>query len=185
MRAKKGMRTVRDFLRWEPLLSDMVTGSLAKIERPARVMGREVPKDLEELTFEELCRLWAIRTTEDIFVVGSEVILKRGRWRVMRAELVPMMGFANWLAKEVQRIIALWEEMPSSHTPEEVAAGCQRLGFGVFGIVDWYARRMGITNHDEVFATKWVRIYQCMKNDAEERAYRKRLEEIISRKQHK
>jgi hypothetical protein len=34
---------------------------------------------------------------------------------------------------------------------------------------------MGITDHDEAFATPWLRIWQCRKNDLEEAEYQKRL----------
>ena len=37
---------------------------------------------------------------------------------------------------------------------------------------------MHITRHDEVFATPWIRIWQCRKNDADEAEYRKRLDKI-------
>ena len=51
----------------------------------------------------------------------------------------------------------------------------EKLDFGSFGVLDWYARRMGITNQNEVREVAWVRIFQCMKNDAIKNEYERRL----------
>ena len=56
------------------------------------------------------------------------------------------------------------------------------LAFGAFGIADWYARRMGMHNHDDAFSTPWPRIWQCLHNDTEEAEYRKRLGKILTDK---
>ena len=47
-----------------------------------------------------------------------------------------------------------------------------------FGILDWYAKRMGITNHDEVLTVPWLRIYKCMDMDNKVEQYQRRLNEI-------
>jgi hypothetical protein len=57
-------------------------------------------------------------------------------------------------------------------------AGIEKLNFGMFGLADWYARRMGISDHDEAFNTPWLRIWQCRKNDIEEAEYRDNLQRI-------
>ena len=45
-------------------------------------------------------------------------------------------------------------------------------------INDWYARRMGMTNHDDAYNTKWIRIYRCMKKDTRDERFRERLSKI-------
>jgi hypothetical protein len=58
-------------------------------------------------------------------------------------------------------------------------AGIDRLNFGVFGLIDWYARRMGITDHDEVLKVPVLRVYQCLKMDKEQQEYENRLAKVI------
>lgn len=185
MRRRDTIRRVSDLIYWENLLDERMTARLQGVECPPKVMGVEAPKSLEGLTFEALCKLWSVGSTEEWFVAVGDVFLNLPREKVLRAKVLPMLGLANWVAKEMERVNGLWEAIPSTHSPEELMAGCKNLNFGVFGIADWYARRMGMTNHDEAMQTPWVRIYQCMKNDAEETVYRKRLNEIIIKNQHK
>lgn len=176
------LRTVADLLFWEPLLAGEQRQALLRVECPPEVLGVRVPETLNGLSLEQLARLWEVRMTRDLFLLAGEVLLGKGEEEVLRAPVLPMVGLCNRVARELGRITELWHAIPSSHTPEEVQAGCQRLQFGVFGIADWYARRMGITNHDDAFATPWVRVYTCMRNDAEEAQYRKRLNEILTHK---
>jgi len=42
-----------------------------------------------------------------------------------------------------------------------------KLSFGLFGLVDYYATRMGITDHEQVESVPWVRVYKCLDMDAE------------------
>lgn len=86
-----------------------------------------------------------------------------------------VFGFVNFCRAELERINKLFEAVAPTHTSEEIAAGIEDLNFGTFGVIDWYARRMGITNQDEVYSVAWVRIYTCMKNDNEQSEYEKRL----------
>ena len=65
------------------------------------------------------------------------------------------------------------------HTSEQMRAGIDRLNFGVFGLIDWYARRMGITDHDEVLKVPVLRVYQCLKMDKEQQEYENRLAKVI------
>lgn len=184
VRKKDTLRTVADLLLWEPLLADGQRAALLSVPCPEKVLGVRVPQTLDALSLEELARLWEIKTTRDLFVIGAEVLLKKGEREVLKAPVLPLLGFANMVSRELQRIGDLWQTIPSTHTAEELQAGCQRLQFGVFGIADWYARRMGIHNHDEAFATPWQRVFLCLRNDSEEAQYRKRLNDIIL-KQHK
>lgn len=181
-RHRDTLASVADFLFWEPLLADEQRAQLLAVECPRCVLGVEMPVDLNSLTFEQLIRLWSVKTSRDLFTAVANEILHKSERDILRADLLPVLGACNFVARELARISELWQSIPSTHTPEELQAGCQRLQFGVFGIADWYARRMGMHNHDEAFATPWVRIYQCMRNDAEEAQYRKRLNEIINQK---
>ena len=48
----------------------------------------------------------------------------------------------------------------------------------MFGLVDWYAKRMGIQNHDEVMDVCWMRVYKCMDMDTKTQEFNRRLAEI-------
>lgn len=176
------LRTVSDFLLWEPALADAQRLALSQVRCPRKVCGHSVPADINGLSFEQLTRLWEIKTSADLFFVGGSVLFGLPQKRIARSDVLPWVGFANWLCGEILRVNELWNGIPKSVTPEELQAGAGRMSFGVFGIADWYARRMGLTNHDDAFATGWVRIYQCMRNDAEEREYQRRLQEILSKR---
>lgn len=176
------MRTVGDFLRWEPLLGMAQRAELEKVPCPARILCRNVPQTIDRLSFESLAMLWGVKSSEDLFCVSGKILLGLPRWVVLRMPTLPMLGLVNFVGREIRRVNALWEEIPTSKTAEQIQAGVNRLNFGVFGIIDWYARRMGIQDHDQVLRTPWVRVYQCMKNDAEEREYQKRLQHILEQK---
>lgn len=181
VRKQDTLRTVADLLHWEPLLSSSQRAALLDVPCPTKVLGVRVPASLDGLTFEQLSRLWDIHTTADLFLISAEVLLGKPAAKVLRAPVLPLLGLANMVGRELERINGLWSSIPKSHNPEEVMAGVESLSFGVFGIADWYARRMRINDHDAAFATPWVRIYQCMLNDALEGEYKRRLKDIIAR----
>ena len=69
-------------------------------------------------------------------------------------------------------------QMFCNPTAEEIRAGINKMNFGVFGMIDWYARRMGITDHEEVMSVPWVRVYKCLDMDSQTNEYHKRLTKI-------
>ena len=74
----------------------------------------------------------------------------------------------------------LFESLTPQATAKEKQAGIDTLHFGLFGMLDWYALRMGITNHDEVLQVPWMRIYTCMEMDNLRHAYERRYSKITS-----
>jgi len=93
-----------------------------------------------------------------------------------------VLGIVNMVEREMERIGRLFQSLQGGTSGDEVAAGIDRLDFGAFGIVDWYARRMGIVDHEEVFALPWQRIFQCMKIDHENNEFEKRYRKIIEQR---
>ena len=83
---------------------------------------------------------------------------------------------------EMERIGKLFQSLQGEKTSEEIRAGVNNLDFGVFGVVDWYAKRMGIIDHEEVFNTPWQRIFQCMRIDHENNEFERRYRDIITKK---
>ncbi len=177
------IRNGADFLRWEPLLCEPQRTRLAAVPAPVAVLGRRLPASLDALSFEALSRLWAVRTSAELLTVGAEVVLGLSSRAVLtQAPALQVIGFCNWLMRELERVNVLWAEIRSTRTSEEVMAGVDDLAFGAFGLADWYARRMGMHNHDEAFATPWPRVWQCLRMDTAESEYRKRLQKIINDK---
>jgi hypothetical protein len=94
----------------------------------------------------------------------------------MKAPAIEMLGLRNMVVSEQERIAGLFQSLSREPEAAEIMAGIDKMNFGMFGLADWYARRMGINNHDDAFNTPWVRIWQCRKNDIEENEYQKRLQ---------
>jgi hypothetical protein len=169
------METVADVLRWEPYLEDDQIAALKAVPCPARIGRKEAPQDLNDLTLEQLVRLEDIGQNRGVFAAIAEVLLDRDEDWAMKAPALPMLGLRNMVVAEQDRIAGLFASLSREHEAAEIMAGIEQLNFGMFGLADWYARRMGITDHDEAFATPWLRVWQCRKNDLEEAEYQKRL----------
>lgn len=172
------MKTVADVLRWEPFLEDDQVNALKEIACPARVGAVEAPQDLNDITLGQLIQLEAIAAEKGVFAAIAEVLLDKDEAWAMRAPAFEMLGLRNMVVAEQDRIAALFASLTRDHTAAEIMAGIENLNFGMFGLADWYARRMGISDHDEAFNTPWLRIWQCRKNDIEESEYKERLQKI-------
>ncbi len=127
------------------------------------------------ITYGQLDDLSRISTDSDPAARVFKILMDIEAPLVYQMNVFDVFGFLNFAKEEVKRINKLFADIAPSHTTEELAAGIEDLNFGTFGVIDWYARRMGITNQDEVYSVAWVRIYTCMKNDNEQSEYEKRL----------
>ena len=172
------MNTVADVLHWEPFLEADQVAALKEIKCPAQIGGRIAPQDLNDITLGQLIELEAIAAEKGVFAAIAKVLLGKDEAWAMKAPAMEMLGLRNMVVAEQDRIAALFASLTRDHTAAEIMAGVESLNFGMFGLADWYARRMGITDHDEVFDTSWLRIWQCRKNDIEEADYQKRLQNI-------
>lgn len=151
------------------------------LTRPNMVGGNEVPQDLNGLTFGQLLSLTGVEKERDIFILPCRVLFGMEEKDVLECRAVDVVRFSSWVAREVKRIGMLFDKCHNEPRVQEVQAGIQRINFGVFGVVDWYAKRMGITDHEEVEKVPWVRVYKCMQMDAEVEAFNRRLNEIYRR----
>ena len=153
-----------------------LTGVLRTAPRPAMAAGRPVPENLNTITYGQLDDLSRVSQEADPAVAVFRILLGiENPVEVYGMPAVDVFGFLNFVRGEVERINKLFDSIAPTRSSEEIAAGVDKLKFGTFGVIDWYARRMGITNQDEVYSVAWVRIYTCMKNDNEQREYEKRL----------
>ena len=154
------IKTVADFLKWEPYMSQEYLAEILNVECPVTLCGKQAPQSLDNITLEGLCRLQDAKGLAGIFEVLGAVFYNLTPEQVRKLPAVPMFGLGNMVVKELQRIAGLFDMLHRELTAQEVMAGAEKLNFGIFGLADWYAQRMGITNHDEVFRTPWTRIYQ-------------------------
>ena len=178
---------VADLLRWEPVLSEAVLEDLASIQPPAIFKGVETPQSLDLLSLEDLLRLQEANAQNALIYGIFAVFYGMTPEETDKAPAIAAAGLRNFVSAELKRIEDLFAGLGREFTATEILAGAESLNFGVFGLADWYARRMGITNHDDVFKTPWARIYQCRRNDLEldayhERLHEKQMEEIRNRR---
>lgn len=172
--------TTKEFLILSAVSKDDLQARISRLQRPSFVCGREVPRDLHSLTLGELLRLQAIATEEAALFVPCEVILGIEEKKVLRAEASEVLGFVKWVAEEVAKINELFARTRIPPTREEKQAGVEQLNFGAFGIIDWYARRMGITDHEAVEYVPWMRVYKCLDMDAQQSLYERRLRDVYA-----
>lgn len=152
-----------------------LTDALAMAPRPSRVCGKIVPADLNGISYGQLEELSECGASKDPITLAFSIILGLDAATVYEQSVVDVIGFGNFINKEIERINTLFESIQIEHSPAELSAGVDKLNFGAFGVLDWYARRMGIVNQNDVRDVAWVRIFTCMKNDNEQAAYERRL----------
>ena len=187
MNKKKWQKNVKDmdcrykeFLQLFPFaskeLQDELMDKLKQQPRPARLCGVEVPKDLNALTYGKLDDLRSATGEKDPAGACARILLGVNPDDLLLDDVNDVFGFANFITSELTRINKIFKSIKVTYSKEEIAAGVEKLDFGSFGVLDWYARRMGITNQNEVREVAWVRIYQCLRNDAIKNEYERRLD---------
>lgn len=176
MQKRFKMKTVADVLRWEPFLEDDQIRELKEVAPPVRIGGIDAPQDLNDLTLGQLIQLESIGAEKGVFAAIAVVLLDKDEDWAAKAPALPMLGLRNMVVKEQDRIASLFKSLAHEPDAAEIMAGIEKLNFGMFGLADWYARRMGISDHDDAFDTPWLRIWQCRKNDIDEAEYQKRLQ---------
>ena len=172
------MKTVADVLHWEPHLPEFRIEDLKQVACPARIAGKQAPQDLNDITLGQLIQLEAIAAEKGVFVAIAVVLLGKDEDWAMQADALPMLGLRNMVVAEQDRIAGLFASLHREPDAAQVMAGIEQLNFGMFGLADWYARRMGISDHEDAFNTPWLRIWQCRKNDIEEAEYNERYQKI-------
>lgn len=178
----------KEFLQLFPFCDKAVQNEilerLKKQPRPSALCGRVVPKDLNQLTYGTLDDLRSATSEDDPAGACAKVLLGIEPSDLLLEDVNDVFGFANFITAELTRINKVFKSIKVSYSKEEIAAGVEKLDFGSFGVLDWYARRMGITNQNEVREVAWVRIYQCLRNDAIKNEYERRLAKQYKPKKH-
>lgn len=169
---------LRDYL----LIADLAIIDIDDLPRPDKLCGKKTPSDLNRINMGQLMQLMAIKTPYDVLTVPAKVLLGIEEKKLMKAEACKVIGFSVWASKEVARISKMFSKTNVPPTPEEEQAGAGRMNFGMFGMLDYYARRMGVTDHEEVERVPWIRVYKCLDMDAKVQRYQRRLREILNKK---
>lgn len=152
---------------------------VGKYSRPHFVAGQRVPDNLNALSIGQLIDLSKLADSNDSLYSVAEVVMGLKREDVAKARAVDVVMLVGWVTSEVEKINKLFEAADTNKpTATEKKAGIDTLRFGLFGMLDWYAVRMGISDHDKVLQTPWLRIYKCMEMDNKRRAYEVRLQKI-------
>lgn len=178
-------RLLLPFVQFVALMPYMTAESIQSLVliNPPKTFGKvEIPTNLQMVTFGMLTRLQTSAKDNDYLKTCCalvSVFTGMAPERVASRPAIEVLGIVNMLQREMERIGKLFQALNSDKSAEEVNAGIERLNFGAFGIVDWYAKRMGIVDHEEVFSIPWARIYQCMKIDHEQGEFEKRYRKII------
>ncbi|WP_317345837.1 hypothetical protein [Phocaeicola plebeius] len=163
-------------------LSRGIEGELEKLRKPWKVGKVRTPDTLNDMNMGELMQLQSISTEKETIMVPCRVLLGMSEREVMRTDASEVIGFCFWVAREVKRINKLFASTSVPPTPEEKQAGAEALNFGPFGLLDYYALRMGITDHEAVEYVPWVRVYKCLDMDARKMRYERRLRKILEGK---
>ena len=182
MRRERLLMPFVKFVMLMPYMTADTIKSLVLIPPPRKFDRRDVPDTLQMVTFGTLTQLQQAADSNDFLKTCCRLVsvLTGVDERVVASRRAyDVLGIVNMIKDEMERIGKLFQSLQGDHSSDEVAAGIERLEFGAFGIVDWYAQRMGIIDHEEVFATPWARIYQCMKIDHEQGEFEKRYRKII------
>lgn len=149
--------------------------------RPTYLGGVEVPHDLNHITMGTLIKLQNIDKAQ-AYDLAPVIVMDIDPKELEKEPCEDVIGFSNWVALELRRIADLFASCRTDLSPEQEQAGFGNLNFGMFGVLDWYCKRMGITDHAEVEKVPWVRVYKCMDMDAQTRRCEQRLSEIQANK---
>ena len=182
MRRDRLMLPFVHFVMLMPYMTEQTVKSLVLIPPPKKFCKRDVPDTLQMATFGMLTQLQQAAQDNDYIKTCCKLVsvLTGVDERIVASRRAyDVLGIVNMVKDEMERIGKLFQSLQTDHTSDEQAAGIERLEFGTFGIVDWYAKRMGIIDHEEVFNTPWARIYQCMKIDHENNEFEKRYRKIL------
>ena len=164
------------FIRIEDCLTSEEHARILASPRPVRLCGRRIPESLDGLTLGQLARL---RTEGGLD--GILHLFRLSARKVAKSRAENVVGLLVWVNKELERISKLFAQTEVKPTREEQEARAGMRDFGFFGLADWYARRMGYKDQEDVFSLPWMRIYQCMMIDAEAERYNRKLRTIYEK----
>lgn len=144
---------------------------------PAKVGKVKTPTDLNNMTIGQLLQLSQL-TEQDSITGVCRILLGIPADKLMRCKAVEVIMFVAWVMGEVEKINRLFSKLQVKRTEDEIKAGFDKIDNGAFGLIDWYAKRMGIHDHEEAQKVSWLVVYQCMKIDHDYFICNRKLMEI-------
>lgn len=154
--------------------------NLKAFTQPLKVGKHYTPANLNDITIGQMVQLSECENDRAMFYTVCNVLLGMSQKEVDNTKATEIVRFCGWVYSEVEKINNLFDSVKSKPTKEEIQAGINGLKFGVFGLIDWYALRMGITDHEEVTKVTWGRVYKCLEMDNKKHEYEKRLSEVYN-----
>jgi hypothetical protein len=151
-------------------------------EKPTEIAGKKIPDNLNLITWAQFADL---QSSYNNFLRPFEIVLGLKQEKLLNCKLFEIIGFLLFVKNELERIVKLFESIKYNPEPEEVQAGINKLNFGLFGTLDWYARRMGYNDHAHAEQVPWIRIYKCLEIDHRTAKYEKQLRNIYTKKTQK
>ena len=159
---------------------------IEKLPIPEYISKIKVPESLDNLTFAELIELQELKTFEKMLFGAPEIIMHLKKEKLLKAKAFDVIRFFFFIKSEIERIAKLFEQIRYKPSEMEASAGINQIDNGIFGIIDWYARRMGIIDHDfAAKATQWTVVYACMKIDNTNAMFERKLRDSITKKSRK
>lgn len=151
---------------------------IATAKKPVRLCGRYLPNDLDRITMGQL-----VDVLEEKNETKTLTILYNVSQSELEAEWAQnVIGAIKWTSEQLESITALLNALNRDFTADEIMAGAEQMKGDIFSTIDWYALRMGITDHDEVLKVPWIKIWRCAKDDREAAEYKQRLTNIKNQK---
>lgn len=147
------------------------------------------PQSLDGITYAGLVALQqaAAKGYAALAEAACRVLLDIGPAEVAALPAYDVAGLANMVLRELERIGKLFETCKVE--PSDIEKRANPPAGDWFAMVDWYARRMGYTDHNAAAEVRWEYYLRCATIDAEQNRYERRraalqLEEM-KRKQKK
>lgn len=156
---------------------DAVMEQIRKLPVPETMCGKPVPADLNGISIGQLIELQECKP-DNVMTKTAEILLGATERQVAYEQAEKVLAFNMHVSRELTKIAELFQSISIPMTDLQKKAGYDKLNFGPFAILDSFALRMGITDHEEVEKVPWVRIFKCMQMDAEREICRRRAEEI-------
>lgn len=174
---------MREYLAVAELLTQDSVKRLADAPYDGRIGKHECRKDLNEATLGEVIDGTQMLGNTETILKGAAMLSGLTEAQLMAAPAQDVMGFLGMCKRQLEQIGKLFEQCRIEPTADERKAGIDKLPGGVFELVDWYARRMGITDHDYVFDNvKWTYVLKALQMDSEQQKFERRLQDLIYKK---
>lgn len=152
-----------------------------KADKPSHIGKVKTMDNFDEVPFGVIVDLSSLPSDGTEIYRVVEITTGMTRKEVQKAKATEVVRYAVWVTEQLQKVNKLFSRLRTTPTAMELQAGIDRLNFGIFGVVDEYARRMGITDHEEVMKTPWTVVYKCLEMDFQKNQFERRYAKIMEK----